>query len=426
MRVLYLVPQPKRPGQLSAYTFIDEEIHALAAAGVDAFVLSTRATGDTEIGSVKLRSLPSSGSLRDRAQTTAFALEGRAAIPVANVWHARELFRAMAIQRFAAEIVDEEGIDLIHSHFGWPGSFGGMLAAAATNRPLVACLRGADILLDGQIEYGRRSHPFHDRAIRRLLAAADRTVYFSAFMRTCAVALGAPLDRTRVVEKGVDRSRFQPAKDRQQLKRDLNLPERPMLLTVGGLIPRKGVHLMLEAAARLRDTHDFSIVVCGDGGERGRLQELSETLDISNRTYFLGRVDRDAIPDYFAACDVFVLASTLEAAGNVLLEAMASARPVVCMDSGGPPEYVEDGKTGFVVPVSDVKALADRIRLLLDDPALAEELGRHGRAIVDSRLDSHRMTLDVLRIYDEVTADSIHPSDHLLPQQPHPQPAIRA
>ena len=267
---------------------------------------------------------------------------------------------------------------------------------------------------------------FHDRAIRRLLAAADRTVYFSAFMRDYAVALGAPFDRTRVVEKGVDRSRFQPAKDRQQLKRELNLPERPMLLTVGGLIPRKGVHLMLEAAARLRDTHDFSIVVCGDGAERGRLQELSETLDISNRTCFLGRVDRDAIPDYFAACDVFVLASTLEAAGNVLLEAMASARPVVCMDSGGPPEYVEDGTTGFVVPVADVKGLAERIRLLLDDPVLAEELGRHGRAIVDSRLDSHRMTLDVLRIYDEVTADSIHPSDHLLPQQPHPQPAYRA
>ena len=86
----------------------------------------------------------------------------------------------------------------------------------------------------------------------------------------------------------------------------------------------------------------------------------------------------------------------------------------------------EDGKTGFVVPVADVKALADRIRLLLDDPVLADELGRHGRAIVDSRLDSRRMTLDVLRIYDEVTADAIRPSDHQLPHQPHTEPAYRA
>ena len=137
-------------------------------------------------------------------------------------------------------------------------------------------------------------------------------------------------------------------------------------------------------------------------------------------------MERDAIPDYFAACDVFVLASTLEAAGNVLLEAMASARPVVCMDSGGPPEYVEDGKTGFVVPVADVKALAYRIRLLLDDPVLADELGRHGRAIAHSRLDSQRMTLDVVRIYNEVIADSLHPGDPLLALQPQGQPAYRA
>ena len=68
------------------------------------------------------------------------------------------------------------------------------------------------------------------------------------------------------------------------------------------------------------------------------------------------------------------------AAGNVLLEAMASARPVVCMESGGPPEYIHDGATGFVVPVADVKALA-RIRLLLDDRALADQLGQNGRGM---------------------------------------------
>jgi glycosyltransferase involved in cell wall biosynthesis len=402
MKVLYLVPQPKRPGQLSAYTFLEEEIHDLAAAGVEPYVLSTKAKRDVDDGAIKIRALPPYKSLMDYAQTAAFALESRAAIPLANAWHARELYRALAIERFAAEIVEEEQIDLIHSHFGWPGSFGGMLVGTATGRPLVACLRGADILVDVQIDYGRRHDPYHDRAIRRLLAAADRTIYFSTFMRNCGVALGAPVERAHVVDKGVDRSRFEPAKDRQALKRELNLPDRPMLLTVGGLIPRKGVHLLLEAAARLRETHDFSVVVCGDGEERDRLLKLSETLDISNRTYFLGRVDRDAMPAYFAACDVFVLASTLEAAGNVLLEAMASARPVVCMASGGPSEYIHDGETGFVVPVADVKALADRIRLLLDDPALADRLGQNGRAMARDRFDSERMTHDILRIYHDV------------------------
>ena len=133
-------------------------------------------------------------------------------------------------------------------------------------------------------------------------------------MRNRGVSLGAQADRARVVDKGVDRSRFEPAKNRQKLKRQLNLPERPMILSVGGLIPRKGVHLLLEAAARLRDTHDFSVVICGEGAERERLQKLSETLDISNRTYFLGRVERDTMPAYFAACDVFV--TCLDAGGR--------------------------------------------------------------------------------------------------------------
>ena len=406
MKVLYLVPQPKRPGQLSAYTFLDEEIVGLAAAGVEPYVISTKAQRDDDALPVQVRALPSSNSLSDYAGPFYFSSRAPQPFPWTNVWHPRELYRAMAIERFASEVVEAEQIDIIHSHFGWPGSFGGALAAAATRRPLVACLRGADILVDADMDYGRRNAPYHDRAIRRLLASADRTLYFSTFMRDCGVTLGAPVDRTRVVEKGVDLSRFAPADDRLELKRRLDLPDRPMVLTVAGLIPRKGVHYLLEAAARLRDSHDFSIVICGEGVERDRLQRLSESLGVSGRTYFRGRVDREAMPVFFAACDVFVLASTLEAAGNVLLEAMASARPVICTASGGPGEYIHHGETGFVVPVADVTALADRIRLLLDQPALGDQLGAAGRGRALGRLDSQRMVGDIVRIYDDVVAEA--------------------
>ena len=112
------------------------------------------------------------------------------------------------------------------------------------------------------------------------------------------------------------------------------------------------------------------------------------------------------MPVFFAACDVFVLASTLEAAGNVLLEAMASARPVICTASGGPGEYIHHGETGFVVPVADVTALADRIRLLLDKPALGDQLGAAGRSRALGRLDSQRMVGDIVRIYDDVVAEA--------------------
>ena len=406
MKVLYLAPQPKQPGRLTAYTFLDEEIAGLAAAGVEPYLLATKAVRDEDVGPVKVRMLRSSAA--NRARTIRFFAGSRADIPPGALWRPRELSRSLTIERSAAELVDTEGIDLIHSHFGWPGSFGGMLARRVSGRPLVACLRGADILIDPAIRYGRRRDAYHDRNIRRLLARADRTLYFSAFMRDRGLSLGAVPSRAHIVRKGVDLSHFTPlhgAQERAALKRRLDLPDRPMILTVAGLVLRKGVHHLLEAAGRLRDTHDFSIVVCGDGVERDRLHRLSESLGLGHRTYFRGRVDRQAISHYFSACDLFVLASDIEAAGNVLLEAMASARPVVCTASGGPAEYVRDGETGFVVPVADVAALADRLRLLLDDPALADRLGASGHRLAQRAHGFERMTGDIVRIYREALAE---------------------
>src|SRR5688572_12102753 len=122
MRVLYLVPQPKQPDRLSAYTFLDEEIRGLAAAGVEPYVLSTRALRDTEAGSVKVTAMPTSAG--DVVQNLRFLLESRSIVPPANLRRPRDLYRSLAIERSAAEIVETERIDVIHSHFGWPGSFG--------------------------------------------------------------------------------------------------------------------------------------------------------------------------------------------------------------------------------------------------------------------------------------------------------------
>lgn len=399
MKVLYLVPQPKQADRLSAYTFLDEEIQALAEAGVQAFVLSRKISTDTWSGPVRLKAATKS-SYR-RTDVAAFVARNRARIPWRNVMEPGQLYHAGRFEYQAAQMVAHEGIHLIHSHFAWPEGFGGILTQASTARPLVASLRGTDILLDKTIDYGRRESASYERALRRLLGAADRTVYFSRYMRDQAVALGARPEATRVIRKGVDLSHFLPADDRPALRQALGLGTRPMILTVAGLIPRKGIHHVLEALARL-PTHDFTFVVCGEGPERARLEALSATLGLSDRTRFVGQIDRSLIPRYFAACDVFVLASSLEAAGNVLFEAMAAARPIVCTASGGPPEYVRNGETGFVVPVNDPQAMAARIRELLDDGVLQERLGREGRRHTVGEFDFRRMVADLLDVYEEV------------------------
>jgi glycosyltransferase involved in cell wall biosynthesis len=402
MKVLYLLPQPKKPGRIGAYTFLDEEIHAMAAAGIDCYVLSTAVPEDVDCGGVRLLSADARTSISERWKAAGFLTGAMRRGSAVHARHPLMWYRSAWREYLAAQIVVEHRIDVIHSHFAWPTGSGGMLASAATGRPLVASFRGTDILLDRDIGYGRRASPLFDRALRGLLKDADRTVYFSGYMRDYAISLGARPEAARVIRKGVDLGHFTEAPDRAALKRELGLGSDPMVLTVGGLIRRKGIHHLLEALGRLRDEHAFTFVVCGDGPERRALEELSERLGLGQRTLFLGRVDRNVIPRYFAACDVFALASSVEAAGNVLFEAMASARPVVCTNAGGPQEYVADGETGFVVPVADVEALRSRIGRLLADPALRDGLGREGRRRTLTQFTYDRMVGEVIDVYEDV------------------------
>lgn len=402
MKILYLVPQPKHPDRIGAYTFLDEEIHALAAAGVDAYVLSTAAPVDTWCGRVRLISVDARTTLAQRLRATGALASSISSAVGTHVTHPVVSYRSTWRQYLAGQVAIDERIDLIHSHFAWPTGSGGIRAKRASGRPLVASLRGTDILIDRSIGYGRRTNPVFDRALRALLKGADRTLYFSEFMREQGLSLGARPDATRVIRKGVDLRQFTQAGDRAGLKRQLGLGDGPVILTVGGLIPRKGVHHVLDALGLLHDKHRFTFVVCGDGPERTALDEQSGRLGLGERTRFAGRVDRATIPSYFAAADIFVLASTMEAAGNVLFEAMASACPVVCTNAGGPQEYVANGKTGFVVPVGDIEGLAARIGRLLSDPALREGMGQEGRRRALAEFSYDRMVADILGVYEDV------------------------
>jgi glycosyltransferase involved in cell wall biosynthesis len=406
MKVLYLAPQPKREGPLTAYSFLDEEIRALASAGVRAYVLSRRSRSIQEDGGVVRWPVARDRSFRERRENMPFVLRSSAWMPAANLLSFGEWYRAALVERVAADVIRREKIDVVHSHFAWPNGVGGSLARRTTGVPLVACLRGADILIDEGIDYGAREWPFFDRNLRRLLRTADRTLYFSEFMREEGIRLGARPERARTVQKAVDLSHFRVVEDRARMKRELGFGDRPMILSVGGLIPRKGMDIILQALAPLRQMFDFSLVICGDGAERESLRALARRLSLEDRTHFMGMVSREEIPKFFGACDVFVLASVLEAAGNVLFEAMGAGRPIICTRAGGPGEYVEDGVTGFVVPVRDSALLGERLRQLLADPSLGDRLGDEGRRRALTRFAYPRLVADLMSVYEEVVQQS--------------------
>ena len=399
MKVLYLVPTADWPRRITPYSFLDEEIRALVATGVEAYVLAPSLARDDVRDGIHMVAVPH-GSVRTRLRTLPFLTAHARHLPPGALAEPRRTLHAARLEQAAAATVRRHGIEVMHTHFA-AGGFAGMLARAATGVPLVATFRGMDLLCDTSIRYGARTDPFYDRTVRALVHNVDCTTYASDFMRRVGIDFGAPAATARTIRKGVDLERFRVASDRAALRARLGVPG-PMILTVGGLIPRKGMDTVIRALAGMRAAPTATLVVCGEGPEREALGALAAELGVADRVRFEGHVGRDRIGDHFAACDVFVLASRLEAAGNVLLEAMAAGRPVVTTLSGGPPEYVADGRTGHVVAPDDHAALAARLDATFADDERREAMGREARRVAEREHRYDRMIDEFRLVYAQV------------------------
>jgi glycosyltransferase involved in cell wall biosynthesis len=395
-------PAGRVASALSRYTFLDEEIRALAAAGIEVYVLSAADNADSDHGRIHVRSLPPD-SLEERGRSLAFLLRHANRVGIANIVDVTRCYRSVRIERFAAHLIGREKIGLIHSYFGWPRGFGGQLAKAETQVPLVAGLRGSDVNTLSSLNYGFRLDPFFDRAFRRLLTTADATISVSEFVRQQALALGADPFTSRVILKGVRLDQFRRSRNRTEARAKVGAGPDPVILAVAGFLPIKGLNHVLDALALVRRSgRPFTFLLCGEGPQRTALEHQVRRLELSDCVKFCGRVSRSDIASYFAAADLLVHGSIIEASGNVLLEALASGVPVVCTDAGGPAEYVTDGVSGFVVPVADPVAMARRIGELIDDPPARDRLGRQAREQAERKFAYERMIAETLRVYESI------------------------
>jgi len=185
-----------------------------------------------------------------------------------------------------------------------------------------------------------------------------------------------------VIHHGVNFSRFQARHDLAELKRLYK--NKKILLTVGGLKPRKGQDLVIKALAELKKHRDdFHYCIVGKGNFKGYLQNIVKEEHLESEVSFLGEIEGDELVKYFQLCDIFVLTPRLvdwnfEGLGIVYLEASACGKPIIAADSGGVRDAVIDGKTGIIVPEDDAFKAAWAIEKLLNEPALRRELGENG------------------------------------------------
>jgi phosphatidylinositol alpha-1,6-mannosyltransferase len=308
-----------------------------------------------------------------------------AALPFPVVRHPTSLMLPVpSVARRAEEIVKAEGCDTV------------VFGAAAPLGLLAPGLRKAgvkrQIALTHGHEVGWAALPVARAILRRIGDSVDTVTYLGDYTRVRlarALSPGAVARMTRLTP-GVDTSEFYPGAGGKAVRERLGLGDRPVVVCVSRMVPRKGQDTLIHAwPLVLATTPDATLLLVGDGPYRSRLERMARHLGVDGSVVFTGAPSRAELPGYFDAGDVFAMPCRtrrrgldVEGLGMVFLEAAATGLPVVGGDSGNSADAIRDGETGYVVPGVSVADLADRLKRLLTDPCAAKAMGEKGLAWV--------------------------------------------
>jgi glycosyltransferase involved in cell wall biosynthesis len=396
VKVLYVVTAyPRWSGDVIT-PWLVETIRRLGERGVEVEVLAPSYRGSTDqivngvrvhrfrYAPARLETLTHDQTAPDRVRERPWYLALVPAYVIAGRRAARALARA---GRF----------DVVHVFWPVPHGLFGMAAKRSGGPPLVCTFFGVELSwLKGQLRMLRPVVRAIIRAsdvvtvISSHTAAAVREVVPGAAVRT--IPFGAALDGEGVAI--VPRVR-QPGDPFQ-------------VLFVGRLVERKGVHILLEAVATLKDAHDLRLVVVGDGPQRDALTRLAEQLGITARVEFTGPITSDELRTRYTRCDAFVLPAVrdskgdVEGLGVVLIEALLQGKPVIASASGGIVDIVRHGETGLLVPAGDSAALAEALSTYLENPELARRLASDGRVHVLREFSWSTITDRLVEVYEEL------------------------
>lgn len=360
MKRLLLVTNDFPPRVGGIQTYLWELYRRIAATGVDVRVLAPEHPGSA-------------------------ALDARA--PFEIVRRGSLIWPSSALERDVARLADDADAIVV-------GATLPMLASVhRAGRPVVVHTHG--------LELAGAKLPGTRQVLRKLLEPTLLTTVITEFT---ARAL-RPVTSGRVVRvrTGVDLSRFDPNLDGHRFRGRYGLGDRPVIGFVSRLVPRKGADQLIRVLPELRARiPGVSLLIVGDGPDRRRLERLAAAQTLpGNAIVFTGSVPVEELPHAYAAADVFAMPCRTRAAGLeieglglVYLEAQAMGRPVITGDSGGAPEAIRHGETGYTVGGRDRDALRDTLERLLLDPAAAREMGARGRAFVGEVYDWDRIARD--------------------------------
>lgn len=310
--------------------------------------------------------------------------------------------------RLLRKILSQGDVDVVHAHWLLPNAPVAAAAARRSRVPLVISCHGSGVFL---AERHRWARPLAKRALRD-----------AAAVTACSADLAARTGRFEVgpeplrIPYGVDVARFRPLDEeerrdaRDRLARRHGVPgEVPWVLAVGRLVHKKGFDRLIDAMPRLLSSvPQARVMIAGEGPLEEELRRRAAAAGVAGSLHLLGAVSHADTPRYYGAADVVAVPSVhgprgnVDGLPNVLLEALASGRPVVASRVAGIPDVVRSGDNGILVEEGDAEGLGEALGRLLCRPERRRSLGAAARRRAEVELGWDRIAERFERLYERV------------------------
>jgi L-malate glycosyltransferase len=301
----------------------------------------------------------------------------------------------LALATKMAEVAAYEKLDILHVHYAIPHAISAYLAKQILQSKLkvITTLHGTDITLVGRDESYLPITKFG-------IEVSDGVTAVSQWLKEETGTHFHTAKPIEVIPNFVDPARFR--RDTSAFCQMFGAPGDKLVCHVSNFRPVKRVMDVVEVFHKIAAKVPSRLIMIGDGPERSRAEAYAREHRLRDRVFFLGNVPN--LEEVLGACDVFLLPSETESFGMAALEAMCSEVPVIASRSGGLPEVVLDGETGYLVTVGDTDAMAARGIEILRNDELRRTMGRHAREHAVAEFDEQKIVPMYRDLYDRVIA----------------------
>ena len=300
----------------------------------------------------------------------------------------------LALATKMAEVAAYEKLDVLHVHYAIPHAISAYLAKqilVEQRLRFITTLHGTDITLVGRDESYLPITKFG-------IESSDGVTAVSLWLKEETARNFATDKEIEVIPNFVDPSRFK--RHASEIRKMLGASGEKLICHVSNFRPVKRIMDVLQVFALVSRRIPSRLIMVGDGPDRSKAEAFCRDRRLRDRVFFLGNVTN--LEEVLSASDLFLLPSDTESFGMAALEALASEVPVIATSAGGLPELVIDGENGYLLPVGDVDAMADRAVEILSDDALRKRMGTLGRQLAVERFNVTNVVPRYRQFYEKI------------------------